>query len=117
MAEHATSTPAPFVLPAGWGDLWESVRNTHPRIEPAIRHAAAAGVDPADFCLLQLTSPKDRHHVMPRVWFGPDYRDPSCRIFSPTGEVGAAPRPAMPKVVGAIDSATGECHFDESLIG
>lgn len=116
MAETRLSTPAPSdQLPPTWRDLWESVRNTHPRIEPAIRHAVAAGVDPAEFCLLQLAAPKDRHHVMPRVWFGPDYRDPSCRVFSPTGEV-VANRPASVPVSGTI-SGDGECHFDERLVG
>lgn len=88
MASHAHSTVVPAEqFPPAWRELWTSVQNTHPRIEPALRHAVAAGVDPAEFCLLQIASPKDRHHVMPRIWFGPDHQHPSVRIFSPTGEV------------------------------
>ena len=87
MAAHANSTGLPKTAPYRWRELWIDIINLHADGRRAVENAYAAGVVADDLCLIQLASPKDRHHVMPRLWFGPDFRDPSCRIFSPTGEV------------------------------
>jgi hypothetical protein len=97
MAEHACSTGAPFApppcpLPANaspaWRDLWDSVLLIHPRIDQAIASAYAAGVNPAEVCLIQLAS-RVTGQTMPRLWFGDSDRSPEARVFSPAGEVTA----------------------------
>lgn len=88
MAETRPSTPAPSdQLPAAWRSTAAAYGQSHPRIIEAFAHAAAAGVDPDDLALIQLRTPRHLIQTMPRLWFGPDYRDPSCRVFSPVGEV------------------------------
>ena len=115
MAEHAYSTGLPATAPYRWRELWTDIINVHDDGRRAVEIAFAAGVDRDDLCLIQLASPKDRHHVMPRLWFGPDHLSP-CRVFSPTGEVGTETRPGVPLVVGTVDAATGECHFNERWV-
>ncbi|MDP3378610.1 MAG: hypothetical protein Q8S53_09605 [Brevundimonas sp.] len=110
-AIEPNSTTVPAAAPMLWRDLWVSVEQIHPNAPDALRHAYAAGVDPKAFCLLELSG---EGLDVPRMWFGRNWRG-ACRIFSPLGETASGVMgPIEP--LGTIDSATGECHFDERLI-
>lgn len=85
MAVEATSTPAPGIPPE-WRDLWESASRTHPDAPEALHNAIAAGVDPRDLRLIQLTDQDD--DPAPLFWFGA--RSGVCVIINPRGVVGSA---------------------------
>lgn len=101
MASHANSTPVPEqqdwwtnpvnpLPPAAsmrWTDLWESVCRLHPNAGAALLHAYEAGVDPEQFCGIQLHGwSTDPEQDYPILSIG-DHPNGPCRRFGPGGEV------------------------------
>ena len=105
MAEPANSTPMPEQqdwwtnpknpLPTcaslAWQDLWESICRLHPNAGGALHHAYEAGVDPEQFCGIQLHGwTGEPEQAFPILSIGADAYGP-CRRFSPEGEVDPVP--------------------------
>ncbi len=101
MASNAHSTPVPEQqdwwtnpvnpLPPSasmaWQDLWQSVCRLHSNAGAALFHAYEAGVDPEQFCGIQLAGwTGEPPQAYPVISIGPDVWR-SCRRFGPNGEV------------------------------
>lgn len=101
MAEPANSTPTPedeawYYNPTNplppsasmaWTELWQSVCRLHRNSNAAVMHAYEAGVDPEQFCGIQLAGwSSDPDQDYPIISIG-DHPNGPCRRFGPGGEV------------------------------